>query len=88
MKRVTLLVPENTVSLIIASLVLKDDGKISMGQLTLSTETINNEYFVLGDNRNHSEDSRFSDVGAVRKEQIVGRVIYRIFPFRKAGRVR
>ena len=47
-----------------------------------------NEYFVLGDNRNHSEDSRFSDVGAVRKEQIVGRVIYRIFPFRKAGRVR
>ena len=47
-----------------------------------------NEYFVLGDNRNHSEDSRFSDVGAVRKEQIVGRVIYRILPFRKAGRVR
>ncbi|MDD6550416.1 MAG: signal peptidase I [Lachnospiraceae bacterium] len=47
-----------------------------------------NEYFVLGDNRNHSEDSRFSDVGAVHKEQIIGRVIYRFFPFRKAGRVR
>lgn len=47
-----------------------------------------NEYFVLGDNRNHSEDSRYSDVGPVRKEQIVGRVIYRIFPFDKAGKVK
>ncbi|MQN00569.1 MAG: signal peptidase I [Lachnospiraceae bacterium] len=45
------------------------------------------EYFVLGDNRNHSEDSRYSDVGTVKSEQIVGKVITRIFPFDKAGRV-
>lgn len=45
------------------------------------------EYFVLGDNRNHSEDSRFSDVGTVKVEQIVGRAFFRFFPFDKLGRI-
>ncbi|MGN0240785.1 MAG: signal peptidase I [Candidatus Weimeria sp.] len=45
------------------------------------------EYFVLGDNRNQSEDSRFSDVGNVRTEQIVGRAFFRFFPFNRSGRI-
>ena len=36
--------------------------------------------FVMGDNRNHSSDSRFSGVGLVRVEDIMGRVILRLFP--------
>lgn len=38
------------------------------------------EYFLLGDNRDSSEDSRFSNTGNVAKEQILGKVWIRIFP--------
>lgn len=40
-----------------------------------------NEYFVLGDNRASSEDSRFADVGNVRFEQIEGRLWLLFSPF-------
>lgn len=43
------------------------------------------EYFVLGDNRNASEDSRFPDVGNVRRKEIIGRAWVRIWPFERAG---
>lgn len=42
-----------------------------------------NEYFLLGDNRDSSEDSRFINVGNVKKEQILGRVWIRILPIRR-----
>ena len=38
------------------------------------------EYFLLGDNRDSSEDSRFANVGNVKEEQILGRVWLRLFP--------
>ena len=42
-----------------------------------------NEYFVLGDNRNGSEDSRYSTIGNIRDEDIIGLVWMRIRPFTK-----
>lgn len=44
-----------------------------------------NEYFVLGDNRNNSSDSRWADVGNVNREDIIGKVILRIYPFTSFG---
>jgi len=41
------------------------------------------EYYVLGDNRNASKDSRV--FGAVKRSFLIGRVLWRGFPFDKAG---
>lgn len=43
------------------------------------------EYFVLGDNRNGSTDSRDPDTGPVKRENIDGRVVLRIYPFDEFG---
>ena len=43
------------------------------------------EYFVLGDNRNNSEDSRFANIGNVRKEPIIGKVWFRIVSWNEFG---
>ncbi len=40
-----------------------------------------NEFFVLGDNRNYSEDSRFANIGIIVKEDIIGKAWLRLEPF-------
>ncbi|HHX12901.1 MAG TPA: signal peptidase I [Clostridiales bacterium] len=40
-----------------------------------------NEYFVLGDNRNNSEDSRFASIANIRREEIIGKASLRLSPF-------
>ena len=44
-------------------------------------------YFLMGDNRAVSVDSRSSTVGCVSKDQIVGKVVFRIWPLREFGPV-
>ena len=46
------------------------------------------EYFVLGDNRNHSTDSREPNVGVLHREDLLGRAWVRIYPFDKIGVIR
>lgn len=41
--------------------------------------------FVMGDNRNNSLDSRYKAVGVVPNDKIVGKAVYRFFPFDRIG---
>jgi signal peptidase I len=55
-----------------------------MANYGLASEEITleeNEYFVLGDNRNNSEDSRFASVGMIRRDDIIGKAFLRMKPF-------
>lgn len=43
------------------------------------------EYFVLGDNRNNSEDSRFADMGNIKEKNIIGKLWFVISPKDRFG---
>ena len=43
------------------------------------------EYFVLGDNRNNSEDSRYASIGNVKKDHITGEAWMVVYPFDRIG---
>lgn len=50
----------------------------------LASETItlkDDEYFVLGDNRNQSEDSRFANISMIKTDEIIGKAWLRLKPF-------
>ena len=63
--------------------VIQDPGRaeaeISLGE---------DEYFVLGDNRNNSTDGRAELVGNIHRDDIIGRAWVRIYPFDKFGKLR
>lgn len=46
-----------------------------------------NKYFLLGDHRETSLDSRHSTVGCVSKEQVVGKIVFRVWPLNNFGTI-
>ena len=58
---------------------IMNDGGVADNAIILRED----EYFVLGDNRNNSQDSRFASVGNVHRSDIIGRAWLRIWPLDK-----
>lgn len=58
---------------------------ITAGLAATEIQLGEDEYFVLGDNRNNSEDSRFANVGNVKRANIIGKPWLIIFPFGHFG---
>lgn len=44
--------------------------------------------FCMGDNRSVSIDSRYEQVGLVDEKEVVGKVVFRLFPFNKVGTIK
>ena len=66
----------------------KDFPKISNAGLASKAISLGTgEYFVLGDNRNNSEDSRHLDVGLIKEENIIGKLWIRFSPMDRFGLV-
>lgn len=65
------------------------DEKIATEGLALDSVTLSDgEYFVLGDNVNNSEDSRFANMGNILENEILGKVFYRWSPKETRGKLR
>ena len=58
-----------------------EDAGIAQDEILLGED----EYFVLGDNLGNSEDSRFANIGNVNKQDIEGKVWFRVSPIKEMG---
>lgn len=60
---------------------MKVEEMINYGLADEEITLEDNEYFVLGDNRNNSEDSRFASIGNITRDEIIGKATLRLSPF-------
>lgn len=63
--------------------VIEDPGR-AYETITLADD----EYFVMGDNRNNSMDSRDPNVGNIKRDELLGRAFMRVFPIKDMGMIK
>ena len=62
-----------------------EEKAVGSCDLELPYQVPEGRYFLVGDHRETSVDSRHSSVGCISEEQIVGKIVYRIWPFAAFG---
>ena len=55
--------------------------------IELPYQVLDGKIFVMGDHRSTSADSRNTTVGCVAQEQVVGKIVFRVWPFEQFGAI-
>ncbi len=64
-----------------------EEQALGTSDITYPYQVPEERYFVMGDDRAVSVDSRSSTIGCVAQEQVVGKIVFRIWPLNKIGPV-
>lgn len=59
----------------------------TLGNMAFPLTVPEGQLFVMGDNRQHSTDSRFTSVGFIDERDILGKVLWRIFPLNSLEKI-
>ena len=64
-----------------------EEKAIGACNIELPYQVPENKYFVMGDQRSTSVDSRNTSVGCIDNDQIVGKLLFRVWPFSRIGTI-